>query len=110
MNLYHDNNILINETFIVDHSVKEKWLQWFSEKIIAILIKLPVVSQVVFSRVVQKNNPDGCSFALQFRVKRSDADIMKSNTDLRVLRKQMFEDFHGLIASFITELDILYDD
>jgi len=110
MSLCPKNNILINETFIVDHSVKDKWLEWFSENIITRLSKLNEVTDVVFSRIGHQFNPDGLSFALQFRVINSNADIMNRNNDLQNLRKQMFADFDGFLASFITELYILYED
>ena len=70
---------------------------------------LPEISELVFSRVGLQYNPDGISFALQFRVKKSDADIMSRNDDLKSFREQMFGDFEGLIASFITELYIIYE-
>jgi hypothetical protein len=110
MSHYHENNILINETFIVDHSVKEEWLEWFSENIVTRLSALTEVADVIFSRVGHQFNPDGVSFALQFRVKKSDADIMNSNNDLQNLRRKMFEDFDGFLASFISELYIIYGD
>lgn len=105
--LYNSSYILVNETFIVDHKVTDLWLTWFTENFITTLSVSDRVNNIVFSRIKQEFNPDGISYALQFKVEKNDLDLVFSDEKISELRTIMSSLFSGNIASFRTEMEIL---
>jgi hypothetical protein len=105
--LYNSNSILVNETFIVDHKVNDLWLQWFNEKFISTLSTSERVNNIVFSRINHEFNPDGISYALQFKLEKNDLDLVFGDERISEVRTTMFNLFSGNIASFRTEMEIL---
>lgn len=99
--------ILVNETFIVDHSIVNKWKEWFSQNLLKALIEIKQINNLLFSRIITDFNPDGESFALQFIVPESTCDKVLSNTSVQEARIKMFEIFRDKIASFQTKMEIL---
>lgn len=105
--LYNSFYILVNETFIVDHKVTDFWFTWFTENFITTLSASERVNNIVFSRIKHEFNPDGISYALQFKVERNDLDLVYRDEKITELRTIMSNLFSGNIASFRTEMEIL---
>ncbi len=104
---YNSSHLLVNETFIVDHDVDDRWLQWFTDNYLTELCRSENVKNIVFSRIVHDYNPDGNSYALQFQVESKYIGHFYDNPQLKVLRNEMYSEFRGYIASFETEMEIL---
>jgi hypothetical protein len=107
--LSNKNLLLINETFIVDHSVTEQWSQWVLHNLINAVHETSLASNVMLSKIVHAHNPDGISYALQFIVERGNLEMIDKNKNLIRVRIQMFELFRNKIASFRTEMEVIND-
>jgi uncharacterized protein YqcC (DUF446 family) len=107
--LSNKNLLLINETFIVDHSVTEQWSQWVLQNLIKAVQETSLASNVMFSKIVHSHNPDGISYALQFIVEKENLEMINKNENLTRMRMQMFDLFRNKIASFKTEMEVIND-
>jgi carbamate kinase len=107
---YNSSHLLVNETFIVDHDVNDRWLQWFTENYLAALFRTENVKNIVFSRIVEEYNPDGNSYAIQFQTESKYVGHIYDSTELKELRNEMYSEFRGYIASFETKMEILKTD
>ncbi|HEB62726.1 MAG TPA: DUF4286 family protein [Bacteroidetes bacterium] len=103
---YFNKVLLINETFIVDHSVFDDWLSLFKDKYIRSLKNSSLVRDIVLSKIKGEHNPDGANYALQFKINESEFDKFQSNKDLNEVRKNLDDKFRNQYASFVTILEI----
>lgn len=99
--------ILVNETFIVDHSFTNKWAEWVSQNLLLELSKTGKIHNILLNRILTNHNPDGESYAIQFIVPESTIEIILSNPSVQQSRNKMFEIFKDKIASFQTQMEIL---
>lgn len=104
--IYFNGVFLINETFIIDHSIFDDWINEFRERYIKSLKKSPLTRDVVFSRVKGKYNPDGENYALQFKINEKELDEFQADKELLEIRKSIDDKYKNQFASFITILEI----
>ena len=104
---YNSKYLLVNETFIVDQKINELWLEWFSENFVMILSASDKINDIVFSRILHHHNPDGITYALQYRTESKYIGSICDDKNINEIRAKMFHKFQGLIASFMTEMEIL---
>jgi len=104
----NDNEkLLINETFIVDHSVNDKWLQWMKSKFIPLLEDFDFVSDIILSKIHAGYNPDGENYALQFQIDKEKVDSLLEDENYTELRKKLDSDYKDKYASFRTTMSII---
>ncbi|HHH54272.1 MAG TPA: DUF4286 family protein [Bacteroidetes bacterium] len=102
-----NKNILINETFIVDHSVKDLWVSEFKAIYIKELKKSGLVSDIIFSKVVSDYNPDGISYALQYKTDQKNIEVIQADKILSSNRNHLDNKYKNQFASFVTFLEII---
>lgn len=104
---YKSGWLLVNETFIVDHEIDELWSDWFTGHFLKTLSGSDKVKNIVFSRIKHDHNPDGISYALQYQAESQNIASVYNDEIINKIRTEMFSKFQGLIASFVTEMEIL---
>ena len=104
--IYFKGVFLINETFIIDHSIFDDWINEFRKRYIKALKESPFVRDVVFSRVKGDHNPDGENYALQFKINEKEFDEFQADKELLEIRKSIDDKFKNQYASFVTILEI----
>jgi len=103
---YFNKVLLINETFIVDHSVFDEWITFFKNNYMKNLQELSSVNDVLLSKVRGDYNPDGENYALQFKINEMEYHKFKTDKKLLEIRKVIDEKFRNRFASFVTVLEI----
>jgi hypothetical protein len=103
---YYKGLLLINETFIIDHSIFEEWISFFRNSYVRFLKESPYVRDVVLSKVQGGYNPDGENYALQFKINEKDFPEFKNNEKFKEIRKIINEKFKNQYASFETILEV----
>ena len=98
--------LLINETFIVDHSIFDEWISLFKTRYVEFLKESSPVRDVVLSKVQGEYNPDGENYALQFKINERDFTEFKNNDKFNEIRKLIDEKFKNRYASFVTVLEV----
>ena len=101
-----NNDLMLNETFIVDHSIHDEWLQDFKSIYIKELLKSGLIRDLIFSKIITEYNPDGISYAMQYRTNRQNLEQIQSNKTLTTTRKKIDTKFKNQQASFVTLLEI----
>jgi len=100
--------LLVNETFIVDHDSHNEWLEWFKTRYIAAIKDSRHTKDLVLSKI-QDDNPDGKTYALQFKINSIHFDTFQKEDNLINLRTQLNKNFNNKFASFVTVLEIVED-
>jgi hypothetical protein len=98
--------ILVNETFIVDHSISNNWAEWVSQNLL-IALSDEKINNLLLSRILTDFNHDGESYALQYIVPESTFKAIPINSEIQQIRKKMFDIFKDKMASFQTQMEIL---
>jgi len=99
--------LLINETFIIDHSILDKWLEWMNTKMIPFLKNMDYISDIVFSMIHTEYNPDGVNFALQFQIDKNMVNDLQKNQHYIDLRNELMSNFKDMYASFTTTMTVI---
>ncbi len=100
--------LLINETFIVDHNSHNEWLDWFKSHYIAAIKESQHSKDLILSKI-EDDNPDGKTYALQFKIDSIYFDVFQKEENLIDLRTQLNNKFNNKFASFVTVLEIVED-
>ena len=105
---YNDHKRLLrNETFIVDHGIRDKWLEWMKTKMIPFLADFDIVSDIILSKIHAGYNPDGENYALQFQIDKEKINSLWEDENYNKLRKQLASDYKDKYASFRTTMSII---
>ncbi len=99
--------LLINETFIIDHSIHTEWIEYFKENFIAYLKKKPNIKDLVLSKIQGEYNPDGENYALQYRTGEKGKKAIENDEYLQSIRYKLSEKYKNQYASFVTILEII---
>lgn len=99
--------LLINETFIIDHSVNDQWFDWFTNEFIPIVKDSGIVKDVILSKIQGDYNQDGENYAFQFKIKVDDYISYQNNSQLNSLQSKMRVDFRHKFGSFVTVLEVV---
>lgn len=99
--------ILVNETFIVDHSITNIWKEWVSQNLLFEISKYETVKNLMLNRILTIFNPDGESYAIQFIVPENTYDKILIDPLIQQARTKMLEIFRDKIASFQTQMEII---
>jgi len=108
--MYNKDSIwlLVNETFLVDDSIHDEWFEWFTTQYMEDIKKSTYTSDFVLSKI-NDNNPDGRTYAFQFKIKKSDFDKYNKEENLMAQRAILNEKFNDKFVSFVTALEIISD-
>ena len=100
--------LLINETFIVNHDSHNEWLDWFKTRYFAAIKDSQHTEDLILSKI-EDNNPDGKTYALQFKINDIHFDAFQNEEKLIDLRTVLNKKFNDKFASFVTVLEIVED-
>jgi len=98
---------LLNETFAVESSVADKWVDFVNEHCISLIKDNDYCKSHVFSQVMHGDNEGALSFALQI-VFNSEEEMLRYNQLIspKIIQK-ISSTFAGQFASFKTVMQIL---
>ncbi len=98
--------LLINETFIIDHKVHNEWLEWFRESYLSAIKMSNLTADIILSKIGDYN-PDGVTYAMQFKIRNKDMFEFQNEEKLIKLRNILNSKFSNKFASFVTVLEIV---
>jgi len=101
--------LLVNETIIIDHSVHNDWLDFFTNKLIPTIKESGLAKDVVFSKIKGDFNPDGITYALQVKIKQEELESYKTHTGISENRTQLNSNFKNKFGAFETVLEVILD-
>ena len=104
----NSQTLLVNETFIVDKSIHDEWLDWFINTYIKAIKKSGFIEDFILSKM-EDDNPDGSTYAFQFKIKKQDFPDFQNEKVLVNLRSNHNKKFINKHASFVTVLKIIAD-
>ena len=108
--MYNKNStmLLVNETFVVDDSIHNEWLDWFTTQYIEGIKKSGYISDFVLSKL-NDDNPDGQTYAFQFKIKKDNIEMYNAEEKLIAQRNILNSKYNNKFASFVTILEIVAD-
>lgn len=98
--------ILFNTTFLVNPKADEVFHAWVRDEFIPAALADRTLRDPLFTRVLV-DNPDGTSYALQFKAETMDDACRWEETEGQRLKARLFARHGHDILPFVTYMDIL---
>lgn len=100
-------NFLCNESYMVDHSIVDEWLEWMKNERIPAVLKKARFAGYRFVRLMDIDETEGKTFSLQLEIISRAEYLRYLQLILPELNKKAFDKWGNKFVGFRTFMEIL---